>query len=160
MTSPGKPYPALFVLSKLSPLLPACKMEKDDVTKVRLLDYVVRSGRLMRHIDGILTRTLSSAPEVLVWGTGQLTWKLLADTSLAQASIAAFVDSDPSVHGMTLRGRPILGPSQVESGSHPIVVASLLYQSAIVERIRQLGFANPVIMLAPAATGSCWDSSA
>jgi hypothetical protein len=160
ITSPGKPYPALFVLSKLSPLLPECNVERDDLTKVRLLDYVVRSGRLMRHIDGVLTRTLSNATEVIVWGTGQLTWKLLADTSLAQANIAAFVDSNPASHGMTLRGRPILGPSQVESGSRPIVVASLLHQSAIVECIRQLGLANPLIVLAPELADYGGDSAA
>jgi FlaA1/EpsC-like NDP-sugar epimerase len=157
--STGKPYPTLFVLSKLSLLPLEYNMERDDVTKVRLLDYVVRSGQLMRHIEDILTRALSNAPEVLVWGTGQLTWKLLADTSLAQANIAAFVDSNPASHGLTLRGRPILGPSQVESGSRPIVVASLLHQSAIVELIRQLGLANPVIALAPGAAGNYWDSA-
>lgn len=158
--SPGKPYPALFVISKMSLLLPEYNMERDEVTRVRLLDYVVRSGQLMRHIEDTLTRALSNASEVLVWGTGQLTWKLLADGSLALANIAAFVNSNPASHGLTLCGRPILGPSQVESGSRPIVVASLMHQSAIVERIRQLGLANPVIVLAPGAAGNCWDSAA
>ena len=139
---------------------PEFHMERDDVTKLRLLDYVVRSSQLMRHIENILTRALSSAPEVLVWGTGQLTWKPPADTSLAQANIAAFIDSNPASHGLTLRGRPILGPSQVESGSRPIVVASLLHQSAIVECIRQLGLANPLIVLAPGLVNSGGDSAA
>lgn len=71
---------------------------------------------------------------VLVWGTGQLTLKLLAETTLGRAEIVAFVDNNAATWGKTLRGVPIVAPIMlVQQGwTYPIVIATILHQEAIM----------------------------
>lgn len=151
LSAPDMPYPALFVVANLSAdaAASASSLQKDQALKARLIDYITISGRIMDEIEAQLQHALSHTPEVLVWGTGQLAMKLLAETSLANAKIVAFVDGNPTNQGKFLRGIPILAPNQVEPSTRPIIIASILHYRAIVEDIHQLGLPNPVIALKP-----------
>ena len=85
---------------------------------------------------------------MIVWGTGQLTLKLLAETPLGEARIVAFVDSNPINQGRLLRGVPILAPDAIRSMAQPILVASTLHQDEIVAVIRErMKLTNPLILL-------------
>jgi len=149
LSAPGMPYPALFMFATLSANVSAStpSWQKEEVLKARLIDYITISHQVMEEIDAHLQRVLAQTPEVLVWGTGQLLMKLLAETALSNARIVAFVDSNPINQGKSLRGIPVLAPSQVKPSTHPIIVASILHHGAIIENIRQLGLPNPVIAL-------------
>jgi cobyrinic acid a,c-diamide synthase len=85
---------------------------------------------------------------VVVWGVGQLTFKLLAMTRLADIPVRAFLDTNPAYHGMTLRGAPILPPEAVVGYTDPVLVGTMLHAGAIETRLRELGAANPVLRLA------------
>jgi hypothetical protein len=74
--------------------------------------------------------------------------KLLGETCLAQARIAAFVDGNPINHGKLLKGIPVLSPAQVNGSKSPIIVASIIQGQAIAKAIQQLNLPNPVILLA------------
>jgi hypothetical protein len=146
LSAPGMPYPAVFGFGtiesdRLAPL------HKDEDLRQRLRAYVRVSTKLMRDIDAHLRRALAGAPRVIVWGTGELTAKLLVDTELARANIVEFVDSNPVNQGRVLRGRPIVRPDTLRSGDEVIVVASILHAPAITRGIRELGLANPVVTL-------------
>jgi NADH/NAD ratio-sensing transcriptional regulator Rex len=84
---------------------------------------------------------------VIIWGTGQLAMKLLCDTVLKDAKVAAFVDGNPVNVGKTLRGVPIIRPNELENQSAPIILATLLHTHGIRSRITSLGLTNPVITL-------------
>ncbi|GCA86292.1 hypothetical protein MiHa_04283 [Microcystis aeruginosa NIES-2522] len=56
----------------------------------------------MTDIDLKLQSVLEDAADVIVWGTGQLAMKLLAETSLAKANIVAFVDGNPINQGSVI----------------------------------------------------------
>jgi 2-polyprenyl-3-methyl-5-hydroxy-6-metoxy-1,4-benzoquinol methylase len=109
--------------------------------------YIDESRRMMQGIDQQLRRVLASAKEVIVWGTGQLTMKLLCDTALKNANIVAFVDGNPVNVGKTLRGVPIIRPEELENQTAPIILATLLHTGGIRDRITSLGLANPVVTL-------------
>jgi SAM-dependent methyltransferase len=150
LSAPGMPYPAVFGFGKLADR-PGPPLEKDHELRLRLLAYVRVSADLMRRIDTHLQAALMGARRVIVWGTGELTAKLLADTVLAEADIEQFVDSNPVNQGRALQGRPIVAPHALRSGVEPIVVSSILHAPAITRTIRELGLANPVVTL-PAHT--------
>ena len=102
---------------------------------------------MMQGIDQQLQSVLASSTEVIVWGTGQLTMKLLCDTALKDAKVVAFVDGNPVNVGKTLRGVPIVSPEELENRSAPIILATLLHTQGIRNRIASLGFTNPVVTL-------------
>ena len=109
--------------------------------------YINESGVMMQNIDRQLRSVLETSTEVIVWGTGQLTMKLLCDTALKDAKVVAFVDGNPVNVGKTLRGVPIIRPDQLENRRAPIILATLLHTQTIRNRITSLGLTNPVVTL-------------
>jgi SAM-dependent methyltransferase len=148
LSAPGMPYPAIYAFACVDKEGPAA-IEKDLALKGALLEYVRVSTRLMADIDARLTSTLGGGAPVIVWGTGELTAKLLADTVLARANVVGFVDSNPINQGRLLRGLPIQAPADLKSGDEIIVAASILHYASIVQAIRALGLRNPVLGLMP-----------
>jgi hypothetical protein len=146
LSAPGMPYPAIFWFARRDATCSAA-VEKDAILKERLREYIRVSTHLMNDIDTHLGQTLPAGGPVIVWGTGELTANLLADTALARAHIVAFVDSNPVNQGHRLRGLPILSPAEIDSTDASIVVASILHHDSIVAAIRDLGLRNPVVSL-------------
>lgn len=146
--APGMPYPAVFGFFTKAPASEEfVSWKRDNELQDRIADYIGASRELMRQIDGRIARVLVESDEVIVWGTGQLAMKLLGETCLGRARIAAFVDGNPINQGKVLLGSPILAPSQVPGSSTPIIVTSIIQARAIANAIAQLDLPNPVVLL-------------
>lgn len=147
-SSPGCPYPAAFSFLRQSASDDAKNYEVDQSFRENLLGYIQASRQQLEEIELKLAPISAEAKPLLVWGVGQLTMKLLAETSLGQTQIAAFIDSNPINHGKRLLGIPILAPRDVNDQITPILLATLLHQKDITETIReQLHLPNPIIAL-------------
>jgi 2-polyprenyl-3-methyl-5-hydroxy-6-metoxy-1,4-benzoquinol methylase len=146
LSAPGMPYPAIYCFAAPGRSVSSA-IEKDVALKQRLQAYVRVSAALMEQINARLAERLAGSAPVIVWGTGELTAKLLADTALAHANVVGFVDSNPINQGQLLRGLPILAPTELVSGQEIIVVASILHHKAILHAVRTLGLGNPVLGL-------------
>jgi 2-polyprenyl-3-methyl-5-hydroxy-6-metoxy-1,4-benzoquinol methylase len=149
MSAPNMPYPAIYLLARKSQISRQAEVVVKDVNlKETILTYIARSQMLMDKIEARLQQTLRTSPEIIVWGTGQLALKLLAETSLGKARIAAFVDGNPINHGKVLCGSPILPPEKIRGMPQPIIITSMLHQAAIATTIRdKMGLTNPIVML-------------
>jgi len=119
----------------------------DPDLRPAVLRYIERSSALLERIDEAIESALRDAPQLVVWGAGQLALKLLSETRLAQADVVAFVDSNPIHHGHRLRGAPILPPSKLGAFPQPVLVATLLHHREIVAAIGKLGVSNRIILL-------------
>lgn len=144
--SAGRFYPALFGFFQPAAAT-VFSTQKDARLREKILDYIDHSRQLMGKIQSHLKSSLSSFPSVIVWGTGQLTMKLLRESYLGKVEIVRFVDSNPIYHGKTMRGVPIVSPSEILRYREPIVVASLLHDEEITACIRSLRLPNRVIHL-------------
>jgi SAM-dependent methyltransferase len=146
---PRLPYPAAYSFFTVngSPGA-AANWPKDVELRGKIVDYITLSRQMMDAIESKLKALLEYSPEVIVWGTGQLAMKLLSETCLGQARIAAFVDGNPVNQGKLLLGRPIMAPSQIRHLSQPIVVTSILHGAEIARVIReQQKLTNAIILL-------------
>lgn len=83
----------------------------------------------------------------LVWGVGTHTTRLLATSPLADAPIAAFVESNARYQGKTLHGRTILAPEALRERDEPVLISSRVFQHEIAEQIRAMGCTNELILL-------------
>jgi SAM-dependent methyltransferase len=122
-------------------------VDPDPSLKSAVCCYIQRSAALLQAIDARIGEALDGTAELIVWGTGQLTLKLLAETCLAQARIAAFVDSNPIHQGRRLAGAPILPPAAVRDYHQPILIGTMLHHREIVSQIENLGLENRIILL-------------
>jgi ubiquinone/menaquinone biosynthesis C-methylase UbiE len=148
----GRSYPAVYAFARqrqAEPDGPDCSLRD------ALADYVAKSSKHLAQIDGVLRDQSGSLP-VFVWGVGQLTMRLLGETSLGRAAITAFIDSNPIHHGRTLAGRPIISPDALASSdmtASPIIIGSLVNVESIEASIRERGLGQRIIRLD--AAGSC-----
>ena len=122
-------------------------VEPDSRLGPAIRRYIERSALLMRRIEESIAAALAESDEVVVWGAGQLALKLLAETSLGRARIAAFVDSNPVHQRKQLAGAPIVAPAEAHAYMQPILVATMLHHREISEQIQMLGLQNPVVLL-------------
>jgi SAM-dependent methyltransferase len=147
-TAAGVNYPAVFGFFRMD-ASPQRNHDwrRDEKFSANMGDYINKSRALIDKIDARLESL--TGQEVIVWGVGQLTSKLLAETSLAKARIVSFVDSNRVYHGKRLKGIPISGADEIRSmPAIPIVIGSLLHHGVIKRHIEEnLGLKNPIITL-------------
>jgi len=146
--SANKPYPAVYCFAKLNKRENQNpQINKDIELYSRIEKYIQISQQIMDSIESRLRTSLSTSRQILVWGTGQLAMKLLAETSLAKADIVAFVDSNPINQRKILRGIKVISPEEASQFSEPILVTSTLHQQSIIEQIHNMGLNNKIILL-------------
>lgn len=143
--SANKPYPAIYILAQKTSA--AYKVEKDSELRHQIEEYILASRKILDTIEAKLQKTLSRSNRVIVWGTGQLAMKLLVETSLAQAEIVAFVDSNPINQGKVLQGIPVIAPEAIAGLSEPILISTTLHQQSIIDQVHKMGLTNSLILL-------------
>lgn len=120
----------------------------DSDTKRALTAYIEKSQAVENRIHQAVDSLVANGKQIIVWGVGTHTQRLLATSRLSGAQIAAFVDSNPNYHGKRLNGKPILSPSELQGRNEPILVSSRIFQSEIVRQIRvDLKLQNEVFTL-------------
>jgi SAM-dependent methyltransferase len=145
-TAPNIHYPvmhAFFKADKTNNFITT-----DDQLNIEIRKYIEISGAIIKEIDSHLQGILAHCPEIIVWGTGQLTMKLLAQTCLRSAHIVAFVDKKLINQGNTIAGVPVISPDDLHHlANYPIIIATLLHHESILSDIRQSGLTNFVFTL-------------
>jgi len=144
-SSQDMPYPALYWFARKSDTpLP---IVVDKALRRELVKYIQSSRDLMKRIDRNIARLMAEYFEIIIWGTGQLTMKLLADTCLRTAKISAFVDGNPINQGKIFHGAKVIASFEVTASDTPILVCSLINEDSILETIRDLNLPNPIATL-------------
>ena len=146
----GWTYPAMWNLFRLDPDAPVPEdWVRDPKLGEALESYTVASEKLLSGVESRIKDLAENQTPIIVWGVGQLTLKLLAQSSLGRCNIVAFTDGSPGQHGKTIKGLKVLSPADLaDLPAHPILIGSLLHHEAIAARIRDdLKLSNPVITL-------------
>lgn len=121
--------------------------ERDEFTERGLTRYIEESGLVDARIRTVIEQG-ARGRELLVWGTGTHTQRLLATGAFTGIRIAAFVDSNPKYQGRQLQGIPVLSPASLAGRTEPILISTRGFQREIRDQIRdQLGLANEIILL-------------
>jgi 2-polyprenyl-3-methyl-5-hydroxy-6-metoxy-1,4-benzoquinol methylase len=142
--------PAVMAIYGLGKVPPEPATAFDAETERGLNEYIKRS----RLMDNLIRKTIdglvANKKPIIIWGVGTHTLRLLETSSLGQANIVAFVDSNPRYQGQELADRPILAPSELHKHPESILVSSRVFQADIENSIRQaLGLNNEIIKLYP-----------
>lgn len=121
-------------------------LQQDQELKSSVNEYISKSLSVLESINRHLMRYVEKYEQFIIWGTGQLAFKLLNYTCLKYAKIISFVDSNPINHGKILRGIPIVSPTSIQD-SFPIIITTLAYNNEIQQQIKEMQLKNPVISL-------------
>jgi SAM-dependent methyltransferase len=123
-------------------------LESDRLTEAALRHYVLLSETADEKIRATIAEIVSSQREILVWGVGTHTQRLMKTSPLFEANIVGFVDSNAKYQSRELHGIPIISPKAVPERREPILISSRAFQSEIVSQIRSdLKCSNELILL-------------
>jgi 2-polyprenyl-3-methyl-5-hydroxy-6-metoxy-1,4-benzoquinol methylase len=143
----GIPVPAIASLWKANTFGGVKETTLDRTLKLSINKYINESLAVFDKISGQLENHLNEFESFIIWGTGQLAFKLLNYTCLKNAKISQFVDNNPINQGKKLRGIPIVSPSSID-GLQPIIITSISYDAEIRNQIKAMDLPNQVISLA------------
>ena len=122
----------------------------DRLLRQALSRYVSASQSLLARVIARCEELGVASKEIIVWGTGQTTAILLAETPLGGARIPRVHRFEPMHYGRTISGAPVVPPDALRTmPAIPIVVGSLLHGGEIAAAIAARGLTNPVIRLDP-----------
>lgn len=123
-------------------------LAQDRETGPALRRYIALSEESDARLEQILQEVDKSGREVIVWGVGTHTQRLLAEGRMAGIKIVAYVDSNTHLQGTRLGGKLILAPSELKGCIEPILISSRGFQEDIRRQIRiTLGLENEIITL-------------
>lgn len=111
---------------------------KDTRTSDGLRVYIKQCISEDERIKKIVSDLVRDQKPLLIWGVGTHTLRLLAESSLGEANIMAFLDGNPRYHCCKLLNRPILAPNDLKNyPDFSVLISSRAYQEEIASEIRQ-----------------------
>lgn len=147
-TPTTRPYPALGVFYKKDGYKGLFRVIPDFTARESVLEHI-RQSRAEEggDRDRRLAKIKSSATPIMVWGAGQYTQRLLAETDLGACNIVAFIDNDSNKQGRKLKGVEIYSKDILKDFEGQIIIASALHGSDISEEMRSMGAQNPILII-------------
>ena len=139
-------YPAVYVvLRKGDPGLWDGRFSYTDGVRRGLSEHLEWSRR--HSIDNYLEALQKSDESVVVWGAGQMTFRLLAISPLGKCNIAFFIDKDTTKQGTQLNGVSVLAPEALDEFGGTVLIASAYYSDEIADDIKRRGYKNTIVNL-------------
>lgn len=123
--------------------------ENDDTPSVaNMKAYIAHGLQRLSIVNQTLDPLVASGEAVVIWGTGQLTARLLASSNMSRLKIEAFVDNNSAMHGRTYHDRPVHPPRFLAGSNATLLIASLVHAEAIqAEASRIPGFSGKILSL-------------
>ncbi len=150
---PNAVEPAIAGLFRLDPAAGHAPRERDTETEPGFQTYIDFSSSLERRVHCAIDELVANQTPLLVWGAGTHTLRLMETSALSKANLLAFIDSNSSYQGKTLKGIPILAPSQCRDRSSAVLISSHVAEQEIKSQILHvLQWPNPLVCLYEGAT--------
>jgi len=125
------------VLTMVGQLKGSSKTPKlERTSKSAMKEYIKISRKTLEKEKSVIRKIVAAGRPILVWGTGTLCQRLLAQGELVKDNIISFVDSNPHYKGKLLAEVPIISPEQIRCNA-PILIASWGFQDEISTTIKK-----------------------
>lgn len=133
--SDDKNYPVLRALFKKNATVDkTARPGKDSAVIKSINDYISLSKANNGFTE--LEKLNFGDEEIIVWGAGMYTLRLLEDSPLTKSRIRYFIDKDSKKQGNRINGIEILSPDILNQYREtPVIIASAIYGQAIREEI-------------------------
>jgi hypothetical protein len=86
----------------------------------------------------IISKLVETQQPMLIWGAGQFTLRLLANSDLSKCNIMGFIDSDSNKQGKKILNHKIFLPDFLENKNMTVIICSVLHYSDILKSIKRI----------------------
>ena len=123
------------------------KIKQDGDGEAKISQYVAKSSSKLSKVEKIIQKLIKTNEEVVVWGAGSLTSRLLATTNLAKANILFFIDSNLSLQGTKINSIEIAHPN-ILKGNETVLISSYIHGKEIKKMLLEdYGHSGKIITL-------------
>ena len=119
--------------------------ERVDTTLKSIESFIKDSEN--SDIEIKINNLVDTQEEIVVWGAGNYTKRLLAQTKLNKCNILYFVDKDRAKNNTKIVGYDIGDITSLAGYGGTILVISAIYSEDIVLEIKKLGYINKIEVL-------------
>jgi SAM-dependent methyltransferase len=133
------PYPAISAVFKKSyESNHTTSLKKRLIVKNSIQKYIELSNQKTDYKE--LNKLIENQNQVLVWGAGMYTLRLMQDSPLAECNIISFLDKDSKKQGNKINEILIQSPNQIlkQLPDAIIIIASALHGKEIENEIRSI----------------------
>lgn len=113
-----------------------------------IMEYIDRTQQ-NQTINQTIAQLSQSGEEIIVWGAGNYTSRLLTDSGLDKCNIVMFVDNDKHKQGNTLNNKPVCPSTAISNliNNPTIVVAAAIFVDEIIGEIKNMRLPNQIVAL-------------
>jgi FlaA1/EpsC-like NDP-sugar epimerase len=114
----------------------------------RILNYVSLSKK-EKASSLIIDELIRKKEEIVIWGAGNFTMRLLDNTNLSRCHIIGFVDKDPKKQGIKILNKEVHDINFVRnlSSRTTIVICSAVFSEQILAELKKMKIKNKVVIL-------------
>lgn len=141
-----KLYPAIYVIGKMNDKTAGAKIVKDTAVKESIIKYLELSEKETSGCLDEFEKLKNNQEAIIVWGAGNYTMRLLANSDLGRCNIKAFIDKDSKKQGLTLKGITVYSPAILNNFNGTIVVCSAMFSREIIRELKKMKVANRLIV--------------
>lgn len=124
------------------------KITYDKIGKMKIISYIKKSSKKLENINKKIKKLVKSREEMVIWGLGSLTSRLLATTELKKANIKFFVDSNTNQQGKLINNLRVKSPDVLRKLNITVFISTYIYGKEIKNiLIKQYNFKGKIILL-------------
>lgn len=113
-----------------------------------MMEYISQGECILTSINTRLQALVTNKDPVAIWGVGQLTARLLANSELGNLNITRFIDNNETLHGSTYFKRQIFAPSSLSDSCETVIISSAIHHHEITTEINSLtNFSGKIVNL-------------
>lgn len=139
-------YPDIYSIFKKNNVGNISRIDYSNKSKKRISNFINKSKK-DREILNNIEALYNNNEEILVWGAGMNTYRLLATSLLGKCNILSFIDNDTKKQGKLLNGIPIIPSNNIKNYKCKILLCSAFSNTKIQMQLEELGVRNNIISL-------------
>jgi hypothetical protein len=132
-------YPAISVMGRKSEIAAEVKDEVNQLSEdiiISIIQHIKQSTHL-QHFN-IIDSLADSQEQLVVFGVGSYTSRLLGSSRLNECNIVAFIDNDTVKQGTTVMGIHVYSPEYLRKNDCSVLVCSALHADKMVKQIADM----------------------
>lgn len=130
-------YPAVYSVFRKTTYHGIEKINFSALSKTSF-EIFLDDSRKKNETEKLFRSLIETQEPVIIWGAGQYTLRLLANSGLAKCNLKGIIDSDSNKQGRMIAGMIINKPDSLKEASSNVVICSALHANEIRQTVSSL----------------------
>jgi SAM-dependent methyltransferase len=139
-------YPSLYQILKRNKVNNVKNINYSSIGREKVKEFVHMSQNDKRF-DEKINAYIKSQEEIVIWGAGMNTYRLLANTDLSKCNILAFIDNDCKKQGNILNSKGIYSSELLNDYKGTVLLCSAFNNEQIKNQLKRMNVKNKIDLL-------------